>query len=112
MNCNGLNDPAKRRDALSFLKGKRYSIYSLQETHFTKKEENYIRSQWGFECYYNSFSSQQKGVAILINNTLEFKFVNMQKDNQGSLLVLDILVGDKKLTLFNIYGPNRDCPEF
>ena len=36
----------------------------------------------------------------------------MQKDNQGSLLVLDNLVGDKKLTLFNIYGPNRDCPEF
>ena len=36
MNCNGLNDSAKRRDVLNFLKSKRFSIYFLQETHFTK----------------------------------------------------------------------------
>ena len=113
MNCNGLNDPAKRRDVLNFLKSKRFSIYFLQETHFTKKkEENYIRSQWGFECYYNSFSSQQKGVAILINNNFEFKYVGMQLDNDGSLLILYIFIGEKQLTLINVYGPNRDTPDF
>ena len=83
----------------------------LQETHFTKKEENYIRSQWGFECYYNSFSSQQKGVAILFNN-FEFKYVCMQSDNEGSLLILDVFIGEKQLTFINVYGPNRDTPDF
>ena len=63
MNCNGFNHSAKRRDVLNFLKSKGFSIYFLQETHFVEKVENY-RSQWGFECYYKSFSSQQKGVAI------------------------------------------------
>ena len=56
----------------------------------------------GFECYHNSFSSQQKGVAILLNNNFEFKYVGMQSDNEGSLFILDIFIGEKKLTLINV----------
>ena len=44
MNCNGLNDPAKRRDVLNFLKSKRFSIYFYRRHISPKKEENYIRS--------------------------------------------------------------------
>ena len=62
---------------LIFWKANDFPYIFLQETHFIKKEENYIRSQWDFECYYNSFSSQQKGVAILINDNFEFKYVGI-----------------------------------
>ena len=53
MNCQGLSNKIKRADTLNFLKGKKYSVYMLQDTHFTHKEENYIRTQWGFECYFS-----------------------------------------------------------
>ena len=51
MNCRGLADPQKRYDVFNFLKDKRYSIYCLQDTHFTKNDYNYIRSQWGYNIH-------------------------------------------------------------
>lgn len=52
VNLRGVQLAEKRKDVLNFLKQKKYSIYFLQDTHFTKREENYIRSQWGFECFF------------------------------------------------------------
>ena len=43
VNVCGLFSSEKRKDVLIFLKKKNYSIYFLQDTHFTKKEDNYIR---------------------------------------------------------------------
>ena len=41
VNLRGAQLAEKRKDVLNFLKQKRYSIYFLQDTHFTKQEENY-----------------------------------------------------------------------
>lgn len=41
MNCNGLNDPAKRRDVLNFLKSKRFSIFSYRR-HISPKKKKII----------------------------------------------------------------------
>ena len=112
MNAQGLGDKNKRKDVLNFLKGKLFSIYFIQNTHFTKKEENYIRAQWGFECFYSSHNSQSRGVAILINNIFEFKLINQETDEDGNLLILNTEINSQKITLINIYAPNRDNPKF
>lgn len=112
MNCQGLSNKTARADTLNFLKSKNYSIYMLQDTHFINKEEKYIRAQWGYECYFSNFTSQSRGVAILFNNNFEFKVHNIEKDNEGNKLILDIAIKDKRLLLIDIYGPNRDTPEF
>lgn len=112
MNTQGLSDKNHRRDTLHFLKSKNYSIYFLQDTHFTCKEENYIRAQWGYECYFSNFSSQSRGVAIFINNNFEYKIHGVDRDNNGNKLTLDITIEGIRLSLINIYGPNRDDPHF
>ena len=112
MNVQGLGDKNKRKDTLNFLKSKNKSIYFLQDTHFTNKEMKYIRSQWGYECFFSNFSSQARGVAIFLNNNFEYKIHRQKADNNGNKLILDMSIWDKKITLINIYGPNRDCPEF
>lgn len=112
MNCQGLSNKTKRADTLNFLKSKKYSVYMLQDTHFINKEENYIRTQWGFECHFSNFASNSRGVAILFNNNFEFKLHKVERDENGNKLVLDIEIEGKRLTLINIYGPNRDDPEF
>ena len=112
MNCQGLSSKSKRADTLNFLKSKQYSIYMLQDTHFTNKEENYIRSQWGFECFFSNFASNSRGVAVLLNNNFECKVQRVEKDDNGNMLILDIQIEDSIITLINIYGPNRDDPEF
>jgi exonuclease III len=112
MNVQGLGDKLKRKDVLNYLKSKKLNIYFIQDTHFTDKEINLIRSQWGFECYFSNFSSQARGVAILINNNFEFKFISMNKDVNGNLIVLKCTAYSHELTLVCIYGPNRDDPQF
>lgn len=110
MNCQGLSNQEKRSDTLILLKSKKHSIYFLQDTHFTTKEEKYIRTQWGFECYFSNFSSQARGVAILFNNNFEFKVLKTVRDESGNKLILEVIIEGNRLTLINIYGPNRDDP--
>ena len=112
LNCQGLSGREKRKDVLNFLKGKKYSIYCLQDTHFTKQEEKLIRSIWGYECIFNSFSSNSRGVAIFLNNNFEYKIHNISRSNDGNKLVLDIFMMEKRVTLINTYCPNRDTPDF
>ena len=71
-NVQGLGNAQKRRDVFQFLRQKNASICFLQDTHFTDKQETNIRSEWGYECYFNCFTSQSRGVAILFNSNFDF----------------------------------------
>lgn len=111
-NCQGLNSKEKRRDVFNYLKSKGCNIYCLQDTHFLESDETFIRNQWGGECVFNSYSSNQRGVAILFNNNFEYKILKTKKDNAGNLLGVEIQLEDKKITLITLYGPNNDTPTF
>ena len=111
-NCQGLNSAEKRRDVFNYLKSKNCNIYCLQDTHFTVKDECSIRNLWGGDCIFNSFSSNQRGVAILINKNFEYKIIKTKNDDHGNLLAIDMEIEHKKITLINLYGPNNNFPEF
>ena len=96
-----------------YLRKKSYSIYCIQDTHFTENKHPIIRSQWGFE-YYSSFgTANSRGVSILINNNLEYKFLTKKADKYGNFLVINNEVEKQfTLTLANIYCPTQDKPDF
>ena len=112
LNCQGLGNVQKRRDVFHYLKQKSYSIYCLQDTHFDKKLIKYIRAEWGFKCFFSCYSSNSRGVAILFNNNFEFKVNKVHRDETGNYIIVSISTMDKELLLVNVYGPNRDNPEF
>ena len=112
MNCRGLGDKQKRRDLFHLLKSKASSICCLQDTHFTKEMENFIRSEWGYEAYFSSFNSRSRGVCCLINPTFEHKVNRVKGDVGGNYIILDITIEDIDVTLVNMYGPNYDSPSF
>ena len=60
MNCRGLADVEKRNDVLYYLKKKNYSIYCLQETHFSEEIHSLITSKWGYKAYFNSSTLSNK----------------------------------------------------
>ena len=111
-NCQGLGNLKKRRDIFQYLREKKCSVYFLQDTHFDVNMEKHIRSEWGYECYFSSFNSQSRGVGIMFNNNFEFKVNKIIKDENGNFLIVDITTLKKHITLINIYGPNRDNPDF
>lgn len=112
VNCQGLGNAQKRRDVFNYLRQKKYSIYLLQDTHFEKKLEPYISAEWGYQCYFASFNSNSRGVAVLFNNNFEFKVKEVYKGEDGNSLLLIVQVNEMNLILGNIYGPNRDNPAF
>ena len=112
VNCQGLNNTKKRRDIFHFLRNKNHSIYFLQDTHFEETIESYIRSEWGYEGYFSSYNSNSRGVAILFNNNFEFKVKKVYKGGDGNSLMILCEVREEDFLFVNIYGPNRDNPDF
>ena len=111
-NCRGLADYAKRRDVLHFLKTKQYSIYCLQDVHSAVHMEDRIRAEWRLDCYFSSFKSNARGVAILFNNNFEYKVFACNIDENGNYLALSLETQGYKITLINLYGPSKDDPNF
>ena len=113
VNCQGLGNPQKRRDVFHFWKLKKYDILFLQDTHFEKKLEKYITAEWGYQAFFASNNSVSRGVAILFNNTFEFRIKKVIKDNEnGNYLLISITTKNVDYLLVNIYGPNKDNPDF
>ena len=112
MNCRGIGNSNKRRDVFHYLRGLNYSIYMLQDTHFSPACEHMIKNEWGFDSYFSSFSSNSRGVAILFKNDVEYKLIDCVKSLDGNFLILTVKMFDKIFVLVNVYGPNNDCPDF
>ena len=111
-NCRGLGDYAKRKDVFNFLRDEKFGIYCLQDTHFTTTLEPYIRAEWEGEVVFSSYTSNSRGVCILFSDFVEYKVHNSKTDQNGNMLILDLEIERKRLTLANIYGPNDDSPNF
>ena len=67
---------------------------------------------WQGSTYAPSFTSQARGVMILIHKSMPFKVSNVIKDTFGRYLIIQGLLLSGNLNLVNIYGPNTDEPIF
>ena len=113
-NMNGAGTYEKQKDVFDFLRKKKFDIIMLQETHWKTESENYIRSLWGYNLFVCGYSSAKNGVAILFNNSFDYKIHKIVKDdNNGTYLLLDISIFNERYTIANLYGPsNKDSPDF
>ena len=113
LNVNGLGEYYKRKDVFEYLRQKKANIVFLQETHLTTKEENRIRSMWGYDCILNGVTTNTNGVGIFFNTNFQYKINKVYKDLEGRYILVDIEMFNKKHTLLNVYGPSdRDNPAF
>ena len=109
MNCNGLNDDVKRNAVFSKLKMSGEGIFLLQETHSTAAIEQKWRNEWGSNSVYFSYEeSNSRGVAIVITKHYEANALNIQCDNEGRIIVIDIERYGTTYTIGNIYAPTRN----
>ena len=112
LNCQGLGDHNKRRDVVRYLHKSKYSIICLQDTHFSKISERLIRNEWGYKTLFNSHDSRSRGVAIFFNNNFEFTINSTHTDDSGNFIIVWLDIGTRKISLVNIYGPNKDDVSF
>ena len=109
MNCNGLNDDLKRIAVFAKLRKKTNGIILLQETHSTPEMEQSWQNDWGNkQMYFSHGASNSKGVAIIITNNYDANIVNIRRDTNGRMILLDIERNGTIYTVGNIYAPTRN----
>ena len=111
-NCRGLQDYVKRRKIFHYVRSLDADIIFLQETHSSKSDEISWKQQWGEKIWFSSHTSNSRGVAVLIRNSVSVTFKSMYNDPNGRYLIISASINNIPLILLNIYGPNNDDPEF
>ena len=112
LNVRGLGNLNKRKELFNFVKQQNLDIISLQETHFTKEDEKITENMWGGTIYNSYGSTQSAGVAILINSKCKIESKRIWGDEEGRCIVIELTVKERSILLVNVYGPNRDDPDF
>uniref|UniRef100_A0A3B5MBT9 exodeoxyribonuclease III n=1 Tax=Xiphophorus couchianus TaxID=32473 RepID=A0A3B5MBT9_9TELE len=89
-NVKGSNNAIKRKAILNSLKKDRNQVAFLQETHLTDEEHKKYLREWVGQVYFSSYSTNKRGVIILIHKNLPFT----------------------RFLLGSVYGPNINDEDF
>lgn len=107
LNCNGIRDPSKRKQVFSWLHSKNCSIFFIQETHSLHSDEQIWKQEWGGPVYYSHGTNDSRGVAILFEKHVNFEILNTY-GSEGRILMINLNLSGKEITLLNLYAPNKD----
>uniref|UniRef100_H2MR45 Reverse transcriptase domain-containing protein n=1 Tax=Oryzias latipes TaxID=8090 RepID=H2MR45_ORYLA len=111
-NVKGIHHPIKRKKILSSLKKEKVQVAFLQETHLVDKEHMKLKRDWVGQAHYASFSSNSRGVAVLIHKSVPFVLETCKKDPEGRYILLHGTIQDVHLTMMNIYAPSPPLSSF
>ena len=111
-NCRGLKDKNKRHDVLNYLKDKKADIICQQDTHLMESDEIEFKKYWHGTYILHGVRHNARGVAILFGNNFEYNILCIDKDKGGNMIITDLEIGEIKIRLINIYGPNTNDEEF
>lgn len=111
-NCRGLQKIKKVKLVMNRIKILQSKIVFLQETHLTHEDELKVRRTWKGKILSAPFTSQARGVMILIHNSIPLQIHKVMKDKAGRYLIIHGAILKEQLTLINIYAPNTDEPNF
>ena len=112
LNVNSIGQFNKRNQVFNHLKKRKTHIHILVDTRIDPKNESVVKTEWGGPAFFSSFSSNQRGVAILFDKGVPIKVLKTTKDDNGNFLKLIIEYDSKKILLGGVYGPNQDSPDF
>ena len=110
-NVRGIRDSNKRRATFDHCR-RRAKIVLLQETHSCTKDETVWTSEWGGKIYFSHGTEMSKGVCILVPKNFEWLVQTVKTDEGGRWVRCDFAKNEIIVTVFNIYAPNKDTPEF
>jgi len=111
-NVKGIDDYTKRQEIFMWCKEQNPDILFLQETHSCKNKSKTWKREWGSDIIFSHGESNARGVCICFNKNLNYNIIAQKRDKWGRIIVLDIQIGEIRMTLANLYAPNDDLPEF
>ena len=84
----------------------------LTDTRISKELENQVKIEVGENVYFSSFTSQARGVVIIVKKSIPVLFLDSFADTAGNQCAILLEVEGKRILIEGIYGPNIDSPSF
>lgn len=84
----------------------------MQDVHIQSKQESYIKAEWGFDIYFSSYTSNSRGVMVLLNNNFEHKVERVKTDRGANFIIIEINTQGKKLPLLIYTDPMKITRSF
>ena len=78
------------------------------DTRFESEQEREFEKLWDRPIYFDSFSSYQRGLMVLLKDSLPAKNVKMENILLGDYSRLTLSLGDTKVLIKCCYAPNDD----
>ena len=82
-NVNSLSDYKTQVKFINKLKGLQENLFILCDTRLDCDSQRVFGKLWGEGAYFNSFSSSQRGLAILFRDSLPVKEVKVNNIIEG-----------------------------
>ena len=82
----------------------------LQDTHWISEDLPEIKKHWDGECIPHANTAISHGIAILLGKNYEYFIGNIEKDDLGIMIAMDIKLDSLNIKIMNIYVPNKDSP--
>ena len=112
-NVKGLQQKPKRLKMFNFLKDKLKNdgLIFLQEAHSTSDIENKWKSEWGGDLFFSHGDSNARGVVIGFSKNFDCKIEKVSSDNNGRILIIEMLKDGDNYLLVNFYNANTEADQ-
>ena len=111
LNVRGISNGPKRKILFQWLSKNHNGIIFLQETHSSRIIEKEWERDWNGDIVFNHGTNKSCGVAIQFPNKMDVKINETKTDDNGRLLLLDVIIDDQNIILLNVYAPTKDRPD-
>ena len=108
LNARGLGNNIKRRKIFDWLIEKGKCMYLLQECHSETSTDSAWKSDWHGNIEFSHGTTNSRGVAILLPDSMQIIIEDIIRDNAGKFLLLDCLISETHYIIVNIYAPTSD----
>ena len=63
--------------------------------------EKLVKAKWGYQCFFDSYATNSKGVAIIFLNNFQHDVREVKTGGNGAYIVLDLTIENKRFALVN-----------
>ena len=112
LNCRGLRDSVKRKSVFTMLIDNSFDVICLQEAHVVEEDVLIWKKQWPGYLIAAPGDKRSRGCIVLFKQNKNLKIDEILIDEEGRYIVCVITIYGLQIIVVNVYGPNRDSPEF
>ena len=108
-NFNSLTNVFKTwRQFINKLKNSNKYCFILIDSRLDKEQEKEFEKLWDGPIFFNSFSSNQRGLVVLLKDSLPAKNIKIENIMSGDYTRLTFVINNTKILIKCCYAPNED----